>query len=330
MIRKILALATLTLSLSLVVAPAQAAVVPVTIDYTNSANTTTSLVGVAAGDSLTLSVTGLTSGQGVYASLCKAGASQMSTPTPCDPDQSHMTWITSSSNSGSITAVQSFSTVDCLVDNCVIYIRGDHNNQSAYQLIRTVAVSFTSGGSVRLSDSATGTAGGMTMTPNVGHTLRYRTPITFNLTAASGLPITYTSLNANCAVVGNEVTALVATGVCAIGASTSGDSTYAPLDVNYPFYLSPARQQLTGSWPVLPVKVGKKVNISKSRFQSSLGLDVAIRSLTPKKCVVTETRTAYQIKGVSTGTCTLYAYVLADRQGRWNSATKQQNFVVRK
>ena len=317
-------------SASVLVAPAHAAVHTVTIDYANSANTTTTISGVAAGDSLALTIVGLTSGQGVYASLCKAGVSQMSTPTPCDPDQNHMTWIQSSSPTGSITAAQTFSTVDCAVDSCVIYVRGDHNNQSAYQLIRTGSVNFTSGGSVRASDSATGTAGGMVMTPNVGHTLRYRTPITFDLTTASGLPITYTSLNENCAVVGNEVTALVATGVCAIGATTTGDSTYEPLQVNYPFFLAAARQQLSGSWPVLPIKVGKKVTISKSRFRSSLGLDVTIRSLTPKKCVVTQTASAYQVKGLSTGTCTLYAYVLADRNGRWNSATKQQNFAIRK
>ncbi len=129
------------------IAPASqaASVATATVDYVTSANTTAALSDLKYGDTITLNMVSA-SAVGLYASVCKAGASQMDIPAPCDPDMSHMTYIApSTSGSGTIKVLTAFGTgntaVNCLTDQCVIYIRGSHDNANDYSLIR--AIPFT-------------------------------------------------------------------------------------------------------------------------------------------------------------------------------------------
>jgi len=122
-----------------------ASVATATVDYTNGANTTTALSNLKYGDTITLNMVSATA-VGLYASVCKAGATQMEIPAPCDPDMSHMTYIApNTSGSGTIKVLTAFgaglTAVNCLTDQCVIYIRGSHDNANNYALIR--AIPFT-------------------------------------------------------------------------------------------------------------------------------------------------------------------------------------------
>ena len=106
--------------------------IPATVDYVTSANTTTSLANLAYGNTVTLSSVSATA-VGLYASVCKAGASQMDIPAPCDPNQAHMSYIPPTTHgTGTIFVATKFGTgsgsVDCFTDQCVIYIRGSHDN----------------------------------------------------------------------------------------------------------------------------------------------------------------------------------------------------------
>ena len=286
--------------------------------------TATPNTGVKAGDIITVTTTGLTGTVGVYASLCKAAAPGVA-PTLCDPEQSHMAWITgtgapgSSKDSGTISAVASFTAsgtaVNCLVDACVVYVRGDHNNRTDYSLIRTVAIGFVAGTAapVKKADVATALLNGIEIKANVPGQLQYRTPVELVVRAASGLPVTLQSLTPECSVNGTKVEALTGKGTCAIAATTAGNDSYAPFTaaVNFPFYLNPGYQQITSTFATQKVAIGKPVTVAKATFASNMGEDVKLASSTPQRCTVKATASGWTISGVKTGVCKLVASAAA-------------------
>ena len=312
--------------------PSMAATKSVTLDMTSY--TMPSVTGVQAGDTVNLKISGLSGSDGVYASLCRADVNSLNKATVCDTDQSHMAWITvaggqgsaSASAGGNITAVNAFGDVNCLVDTCVIYVRGDHNNLGAYQLIRKISVSFVTGGAVKAKDSATGTASGITMTPNVPHDLTYRSPVVFSLVAASGLKIKLTSLTPDCAVSGMKVTALAGESTCAIAATTAGNDTYAPLNVNFPFYTHPLPQTITMAWPsaTAPVKSVVKINRNFSNLRVPVSLTVSNSAV----CKVRGDSKRWYVSLLAVGSCELTATAAADKSQarRWTS--RSDSFTV--
>lgn len=287
-------------------------------DYVTATPTT----GVKAGDIITVTATGLTGTVGIYASLCKASANAQAAPTDCDPDQSHMVWITgtgtpgSTKDSGKITAITSFTAtsgtkVDCLVDSCVVYVRGDHNNSTSYQLIRALPIGFAAGvgGVVKKADVATATLDGAAVKANVPGTLLYRVPATLVVTAQSGLAVTLKSLTPDCSVEGTKITALVGKGVCAIAATTTGNDEYAAFTaaVNFPFYLKPATQAIVAKLGVKKLVIGKPLAIKAAQVASDKEEAVALTALTPRTCAVKDTATGWKLTGKKAGVCKLQA-----------------------
>ena len=287
-------------------------------DYVSASPNT----GVKAGDQITVTATGLTGTVGIYASLCKAGVGAQAVPTDCDPDQSHMVWITgtgtpgSTKDSGKITALTSWTSstgtkVDCLVDSCVVYIRGDHNNTTNYSLIRALPIGFAAGvgGVVKKADVATATLDGVSVKANVPGTLLYRVPVQLVVTAQSGLPVTLKSLTPDCSVSGSTITALTGKGVCAIAATTAGNDEYAAFTaaVNFPFYLKPATQTIAAKLAAKKVVLGKKLLIKKSQLVSDKAEAVALTSLSPRICTVQEVAAGWAVSGKKAGACKLQA-----------------------
>ena len=291
---------------------------------------------VQSGDVISLKISGLGS-QGVYVSVCRGDVTSATKSTLCDPDQSHMAWITanggqgsaSGASGGNITVATTFSTVNCLVDSCSLYVRGDHNNTTAYQLTRKIPLSFKVGGGVRFADSVTGTAGGMTMTPNVPHNLTYATPIRFSLKSTSGLRITLSSLTPDCSVNGTVVTALAGNTVCAIAATTLGNTRYSPLSVNFPFYTFAKAQTIGIKWPVrTSVKVGQSLVVRV--VTSNVKQAVTVASSTPTICSVTTASDKWTVKMLRAGSCALSAAASADAtsSARWNSVQIGKDYLV--
>lgn len=287
-------------------------------DYVSASPNT----GVKAGDIITVTTTGLTGTVGIYASLCKASGNPQAAPTECDPDQSHMVWITgtgaqgSNKESGKITAITSFTAsngtkVNCLVDACVIYIRGDHNNNTNYALIRALPVGFAAGvgGVVKKTDVATATLDGVAVKANVPGTLLYRVPAQLVVTALSGLPVTLKSLTPDCSVAGSTITALTGKGVCAIAATTTGNDEYAAFTaaINFPFYLKPATQAIVAKLAVKKLVIGKPLAIKKAQLASDKEEPVALTVTTPRFCSVKETATGWTLSGKKAGVCKLQA-----------------------
>ena len=297
--------------------------------YGVTATPTTSL---QSGAKVTVTVTGLTGTLGVYTSVCKKGASAQDTPTPCDA--ASQTWITatgdqgSAKNSATFTANSSFNGVNCLVDACVIYVRGDHNNAKDYSLIRTVALGFVGGGAAKIKDTAVARFGLAEAKPNVPDTLYYRQPVDLFVNSISGLKVTLKSMTADCTVDGNTITALSGTGSCAIAATTEGNDTYAPLNVNFPYYLKPAVQHITAYWPTGKLKLGATAQIDTADLTSSLAQKVSLVSKS-KSCTVSVNKDGWSVKATKVGACQLVASASAQAD-KWTAATVRANIVVKK
>jgi hypothetical protein len=280
---------------------------------------------VQAGDVLTLKISGLNGSEGVYVSVCDKSVTSATKSTLCDSNQAHMAWITADganhsavgSTGGLITVTDTFGDVDCKTTGCVLYVRGDHNNPTAYQLTRKIDLVFATGGVSKLADSVSGTAGGVTMTPNVPHHLTYRTPVKFRLTAKSHLKITLTSLTPDCSVAGSVVTALAGATACAIEATTTGNKTYSPLKVNFPFYTALVTLKRFGS-----------ANIN--RVKTNVDVYPELSSSTPAVCDVTVVDTKWKLTAFQPGTCTVVATSPEDASSshRWTALEVTQTYVL--
>lgn len=309
-----------------VVAPAQAADAAYGVTVTPTTN-------LKSGDKITVTMNGLTAGQGVYASVCKQGASATTAPTPCD--NSTTNWITTTGDQGSvkltatITVNAEFDGAKCLTDGCVVYIRGDHMNRTDASLIRTVALGFVGGGVARAKDTATLTMGNVTLQPNQPGELTYRTPVTISVVAASGLPVTLRALSPNCALDGNTLTALTGSGTCAIAATTIGSETIAPLFVNFPFYTNEAKQVIVSKFVTKKLVLGKPVKVAASALSSSLMQDVTLTTTSPKVCTVAATAGGWTVTGKRVGACRLVAGSAASA-GKWTAASLKINVAVSK
>jgi|GEM_PF-573673 len=292
---------------------------------------------VQAGDVLTLKISGLNGSEGVYVSVCDKTVASATKSTLCDSNQAHMAWITADganhsaagSTGGQITVADTFGDVDCKKTACVLYVRGDHNNPTAYQLTRKIDLAFASGGVSKLADSVSGTAGGVTMTPNVPHTLTYRTPVTFRLTTKSRLKITLTSLTPDCAVSGYVVTALAGATQCAIQATTAGNATYSPLKVNFPFYTQAMQQKVKIVWPaLLTLKRFGSANIN--RVKTNVDVYPELSSSTPAICDITVVDSKWKLTAFQPGTCTVVATSAEDASSahRWTGLEVSQTYVL--
>lgn len=295
-----------------------------------------------SGGQITVTVDGLSGSLGVYASVCLASDSPNSIPTVCD--MTATAWIAngrmgSTTSPAKLTVRSEFegkvspsasttTAVNCTKQSCVLYVRGDHNNNTDYSLIRVIPLAFKSGGRVRIADSATASYGTTTLQPNQAGTLAYRTPIKLRVTTASGSPVTLTSLTPDCAVTGKTVTALKGVGVCAIAATTKGDAMYLPLTVNFPFYLRLATQTIHASWPTpLTRKVGSTLRIRGNAFKTNMEQPVTVTSASTT-CQVRATDAGWTVTFSAVGDCVLTATAAA-REGKWTSATSSQTYVSR-
>lgn len=295
-----------------------------------------------SGDQITVTVDGLSGSLGVYASVCLASDSPQSVPTVCD--MTATAWIAngrmgSTTSPTKLTVRSEFegktspsasttTAVNCTKQSCVLYVRGDHNNNSDYSLIRVIPLNFKSGGRVRIADSATASFGTTTLQPNQAGTLTYRTPITLKVLTASLSAVTLTSLTPDCAVAGKTVTALKGVGVCAIAATTKGNAMYLPLSVNFPFYLRLATQSIHASWPTpITRKVGSTLRIRGNAFKTNMEQPVTVTTISPT-CQVTATDVGWNVAFIAAGDCVLNASAAA-RDGKWTSATISKTYVAR-
>jgi hypothetical protein len=133
------------------------------------------------------------------------------------------------------------TTVDCTVSKCGIFMRFDHtvaDDKTEDQFIPITFKAAVAGTTTLPADEVTGTINGVVVTTRTPATLGYRQVSTVAAVSKAGAPLTYRSLAPACALVGQQITPLAATGECAISVTSSGNATAAPVTVILPIRLT--------------------------------------------------------------------------------------------
>ena len=182
--------------------------------------------------------------------------------------------------SGIISGRGSF--IDCTTSQCGLFFRLDHTAPTDTSEDKFVPISFRAGSTTPAlaADEVTVTLNGKVLTRNVPSNLAYRAEAKVAATSKSGLPVTLSSLTADCTVANGVLTALKGSGQCALGHSTKGNESYAASVANYPFILVPGTQQIEG--------VAKTVKISAKKAlprETNFGSPITYQS-TSKSCTV--------------------------------------------
>jgi hypothetical protein len=149
-------------------------------------------------------------------------------------------------------------------------------------------ISFRAGAAAPIlpADEVTVTLNGKTLTRNVPSNLAYRAEAKVAATSKSGLPVTLTSLTADCTVANGVLTALKGAGQCALGHSTKGNESYAASVANYPFILVPGTQQIAGV--AKSVKISAKKSLPReTNFGSPITYQSSSKSCSVQGAVVT-------------------------------------------
>lgn len=201
------------------------------------------------------------------------------------------------------------SIVDCTTSQCGLFFRFDHTAPTDTSEDKFLPISFRAGSAapVLAADEVTVTLNGKTLTRNVPSNLAYRAEAKVAATSKSGLPVTLSSLTADCTVANGVLTALKGSGQCALGHSTKGNESYAASVANYPFILVPGTQQITG--------VAKSVKISAKKTlpgETNFGSPITYQS-TSKSCSVQ----GAVVVGKKPGVCKISA-TAAGKSDTWN------------
>ena len=133
------------------------------------------------------------------------------------------------------------TTVDCTVSKCGIFMRFDHtvaDDKTEDQFIPITFKAAVAGTTTLPADEVTGTINGVPVTTRTPATLGYRQISTVAAVSKAGATLTYRSLAPACALVGQQITPLAATGECAISVTSSGNATAAPVTIILPIRLT--------------------------------------------------------------------------------------------
>ncbi len=193
-----------------------------------------------AGETLTVSVSGIPTGQGVYVFQC---ASAVADPRPdstrCRSGMSDSLWLSTAGSRGSrdaslahqLTILNEFSnggpTFNCSIVACGIFVRRDHESGVPdYSLDKIIPISFVAP-TVTIKPKAT------QKLPTIGSTVKVGKSFSFKKTTSANLPMvvtTSTSKNCRVAVKGTSFTVTgVKAGTCKLTLSQKGSSTANPL-----------------------------------------------------------------------------------------------------
>jgi hypothetical protein len=238
-------------------------------------------------------------------------------------------WVTSAGGPGTTSPTGSIaltvsgiisgrgSIVDCTTSQCGLFFRYDHTAPTDTSEDKFMPISFRAGPAAPIlpSDEVTVTLNGKALTRNVPSNLAYRAETKVVATAKSGLPVTLTSLTADCTVANGVLTALKGAGQCALGHSTKGNESYAASVANYPFILVPGAQQIAGV--AKSVKISAKKSLPReTNFGSPITYQSSSKSCSIQGAVVT---------GKKAGVCRVTASA-AGKSDTWNEL--KQVFVL--
>lgn len=256
---------------------------------------------------------------GMYIQECIA---PVGTARPATCSDTVQLWVTSTGAAGSISSNGPIAlkvtgsitgkgvTVDCTTSQCGLFFRLDHTAPTDFSEDKFFPITFKSGAAAPAlpADEITVTLNGQPLTRNVPSNLPYRAEAKIVATAKSGLPVTLTSLTADCTYSNGVFVALKGSGQCALGETTAGNATVAPSSANYPFILVPGTQKITGLTTSL-----KRGGMKALPLETNFGAPITYVSVN-KNCRVE----ANMIQSLKPGTCVVTATAPA-KDGMWNA-----------
>lgn len=212
------------------------------------------LAGLPTTSTVTLAISNLPAGTGLYALHCLVPANPQAAPTRCDAGRGTLAYILASDSyrpaleqelvvnrvfTGSNPNPQQGDTgtrlVNCLQQSCSIYVLGAGQASANPQWIRIFPTAFATP-PARARDKATVTLRGKTL-----HSTR--TPVVSNseasplrITLQSGITPTVTSTR--CQVNNGTVRALKTSGVCTVEITSPGNEQYRPFSRTLTFRLA--------------------------------------------------------------------------------------------
>ena len=234
---------------------------------------------------------------GMYIQQCIA---PVGTARPAVCSDANQLWVTATGEPGSSIATGQIvmpvtgsisgrgTVVDCTKNECGLFFRLDRTAGTDTSEDKFLPISFRAGAAAPIlpADEVTVTLNGKALTRNVPSNLAYRAEAKVAATSKSGLPVTLTSLTADCTVANGVLTALKGAGQCALGHSTKGNESFAASVANYPFILVPGTQQIAGV--AKSVKISAKKSLPReTNFGSPITYQSSSKSCSVQGVVVT-------------------------------------------
>jgi len=185
--------------------------------------------------------------------------------------------------------VSGTTNVDCTVSKCGIFMRYDHTVPADLSEDQFIPLTFKAATTATVAlpvDEIAATINGVVVSTKAPITLGYRQLSTVSATSKAGAPLTFASLDPNCALKGTDVTPLKGTGECAISVTSAGNAT------------------ATGITAILPIRL-------------TLGTQT-IPAIAAKKSVILTSSTNFgqKVTYKATGNCSISKNVLAAKKGK--------------
>lgn len=120
------------------------------------------------------------------------------------------------------------TTVNCTVSKCGIFMRYDHTVPGDLSEDQFIPLTFKAATAATVAlpvDEITATINGVAVSTKAPITLGYRQLSTVTATSKAGAPLTFASIDPNCALKGTEVTPLKGSGECAISVTSAGNTS---------------------------------------------------------------------------------------------------------
>jgi len=267
---------------------------------------------------------------GMYIQQCIA---PVGTARPAVCSDANQLWVTVTGEPGSSIATGQIvmpvtgsisgrgTVVDCTKNECGLFFRLDRTAGTDTSEDKFIPISFRAGAAAPIlpADEITVTLDGKVLTRNVPSNLAYRAEAKVTATSKSGLPVTLSSLTADCTVANGVLTALKGAGQCALGHATKGNESFAASVANYPFILVPGTQQIAGA--AKSVKVSAKKSLPR---ETNFGSPITYQS-SSKSCSVQ----GNVVVGKKAGICRVTASA-AGKPDTWNELKQVLVLTVRK
>ena len=192
--------------------------------------------------------------------------------------------------------VSGTTTVDCTVSKCGIFMRYDHTvpgDLSEDQFIPLTFKAATAGNVALPVDEITATINGVAVSTKAPITLGYRQLSTVAAISKAGAPLTFASIDPNCALKGTEITPLKGAGECAISVTSAGNTTAAGVTAILPIRLALGVQTIPAIAAKKSINLAPTTNFGqKVTYKVTGNCSIVKNTLNAKKGTCTVTATA--------------------------------------